>query len=372
MAEATISKTDLRFMAAAIRYSRRHLGLTGTNPSVATLIVRDDGDGPVIVGRGVTAVGGRPHAETLALAEAGEKARGATAYVTLEPCAHHGRTPPCAEALVTAGVKRVVAAATDPDDRVSGKGYAILREAGLEVVGGVLADKAADVMAGYLSRSSRKRPEVTLKLALSADDMIGRQGEGQVAISGPVSWSQTHLMRAESDAILVGIGTALADDPMLTCRLPGLEQRPPIRVVLDHDLRLPISSALVVSAAAVPVWIACGADADPVRKQAMIDAGCRILATESIDGRIALPELLEDLAAQGIATVLVEGGATVAAQLLSEDLVDRIALFEGPDAIGTEKGVAVPDLRTHIADSFVKTREARFGADRFTEFTRKS
>ncbi|MBB2970465.1 diaminohydroxyphosphoribosylaminopyrimidine deaminase/5-amino-6-(5-phosphoribosylamino)uracil reductase [Mesorhizobium sp. RMAD-H1] len=368
---SSISATDLRFMAAAIRYSRRHLGLTATNPSVATLIVRDDGDGPVIVGRGVTAVGGRPHAETQAIAEAGEKARGATAYVTLEPCAHHGRTPPCANALVAAGVTRVVAAATDPDDRVSGKGYAILRDGGVEVIEGVLADKAADIMAGYLIRSFKKRPEVTLKLALSADSMIGRRGEGQVTITGAVSRAQVHLMRAESDAILVGIGTALADDPMLTCRLPGLEGRSPIRIVLDSDLRLPLSSALVLSASAVPVWIACGADADPRKRQAMIDAGCRILATESINGRIALPELLEDLAAQGIATVMVEGGANVAEYFLSEGLVDRIALFEGPDAIGEEQGVAVSGLRSHMA-GFSPSREARFGADRFTELTRKS
>ncbi|PRD41901.1 bifunctional diaminohydroxyphosphoribosylaminopyrimidine deaminase/5-amino-6-(5-phosphoribosylamino)uracil reductase RibD [Phyllobacterium phragmitis] len=367
---SAISTADLRFMAAAIRFSRRHLGLTGTNPSVATLIVRDDGDGPVIVGRGVTAIGGRPHAETQAIAEAGEQARGATAYVTLEPCAHHGRTPPCADALVTAGVVRVVAAATDPDDRVSGKGYAILRGSSLEVIEGVLADQAADVMAGYLIRSFKKRPEVTLKLAVSADGMIGRKGEGQVPITGPVSRAQVHLMRAESDAILVGIGTALADDPMLTCRLAGLEQRSPVRIVLDSDLRLPLSSALVLSSSAVPVWIACGADADPRKKQAMIDAGCRILATESINGRIALPELLEDLAAQGIATIMVEGGANVADYFLNEGLIDRVALFEGPDAIGEEQGLAMPDLRSHIA-SFILSHEARFGADRFTEFRRK-
>ncbi|MCR4268122.1 bifunctional diaminohydroxyphosphoribosylaminopyrimidine deaminase/5-amino-6-(5-phosphoribosylamino)uracil reductase RibD, partial [Nitratireductor sp. ZSWI3] len=235
---------DRRFMAAAIRLSRRHLGLTGTNPSVATLIVRDDGAGPRIVGRGVTAIGGRPHAETEALAEAGVAARGATAYVTLEPCAHHGRTPPCANALAVAGVARVVGAAADPDPRVSGKGYAILRDAGIEVVEGVLAEEAADLMRGYLTRSEKKRPEVTLKLAISADGMIGRQGQGQVAITGEVSRRQVHMMRAESDAILVGIGTALADGPALTCRLPGLERRSPLRIVLDRDLRLPPTSTL--------------------------------------------------------------------------------------------------------------------------------
>ncbi len=191
---------DRRYMAAAIRLSRKHSGLTSTNPSVATLIVRDDGKEPDIVGRGVTAIGGRPHAEAEALAEAGDLARGATAYVTLEPCAHHGRTPPCANALVTAGVTRVVGGASDPDERVSGKGYAILRQAGIEVIERVLAEEAADAMAGYLTRSLKKRPEVTLKLALSQDGMIGRPGEGQIAITGEVSRRQVHMMRATSDA----------------------------------------------------------------------------------------------------------------------------------------------------------------------------
>src|SRR5690606_9481756 len=204
---------DRRFMAAAIRLSRKHLGLTATNPSVATLIVRDDGAGPYIVGTAVTALGGRPHAEPQALAEAGGLARGATAYVTLEPCAHHGRTPPCAEALIAAGAARVVGAASDPGPRVSGKGYALLRAAGIEVIENVLADEAADLMAGYLTRSVKKRPQVTLKLAVSADGMIGRKGEGQVAVTGPVSRAQVHLMRAENDAILIGVGTALSDDP---------------------------------------------------------------------------------------------------------------------------------------------------------------
>src|SRR6187200_1185263 len=183
-AAASRESVDRRFMAAAIRLSRCHEGLTSSNPSVGTLIVRDDGGGPVIVGRGVTAVGGRPHAETQALDEAGELARGATAYVTLEPCAHHGRTPPCANALVAAGVARVVGAASDPDPRVSGKGYAILRAAGIAVVENVLAEEAAGLMAAYLIRSSKKRAEVTLKLALSRDGMIGRKGFGQVAITG--------------------------------------------------------------------------------------------------------------------------------------------------------------------------------------------
>lgn len=355
---------DVRFMEATIRYARRHKGLTGTNPAVGTIIVKDG----VIVGRGVTAIGGRPHAEPQALADAGEAARGATAYVTLEPCAHHGRTPPCAEALVRAGVARVVVAATDPDERVSGRGFAILREAGIEVVPGILAEQAADDLAGYLNRSAKKRPEVILKLALSADGMIGRRGEGQLAITGSVARAQSHILRAQTDIILIGIETALADDPVLNCRLPGLEQRSPVRVVLDSGLRLQLSSKLVQTADAQPLWIACGEEALPERRYELQAAGCRILATEAYDCRIALPELMDDLAAQGISSVLVEGGAGVAKSFLGEGLVDRLAIFRSPVEIGSELGVAVDGLETHIADKFKILRQARYGDDAYAEY----
>ncbi len=360
---------DRRFMAAAIRLSRKHSGLTSTNPSVGTLIVRDDGAGPEIVGRGVTAIGGRPHAETEALAEAGPKARGATAYVTLEPCAHHGRTPPCANALVAAGVARVVGAASDPDQRVSGRGYAILREAGVEVVEGVFADEAADAMAGYLIRSLKKRPEVILKLALSIDGMIGRPGEGQFAITGEISRRQVHMMRADVDAILVGIGTAIEDDPELTVRLPGLANRSPARIVLDRTARLPVTSKLVQSARGVPLLVAASVSADAARRAALEAAGARFLATETYDGRIALPELLEDLAAQGMSSVLVEGGAATARHFLDEGLVDRIALFSGAVLIG-EGGLAAPIDPAHMPDGFRLLREARFGDDSYAEWIR--
>lgn len=363
------SDLDRRFMAAAIRLSRKHLGLTATNPSVATILVRDDGQGPYVVGSAVTAVGGRPHAEPAALAEAGEKARGATAYVTLEPCAHHGRTPPCAEALVRAGVARVVGAASDPDARVSGRGYVILRAAGIAVVEGVLADEAADVMAGYLTRSVDKRPEVTLKLAISADGMIGRAGEGQVPITGGIARDQVHLMRAEADAILIGSGTALADDPSLTCRLPGLEGRSPARIVLDWSLRLPPASRLAASARAAPVWLAAPVDADPGRRAALAAKGVRFLAVERAEGGIALPELLEDLAETGISTLMVEGGAETARSFLAEGFVDRIALFVGPDRIGAG-GVAAPFDPDHIPAGFALGREARFGLDAYREYRR--
>lgn len=362
---------DRRFMAAAIRLSRKNLGLTGTNPSVGTLIVRDDGEGPYVVGSGVTAIGGRPHAETEALAEAGDLARGATAYVTLEPCAHHGRTPPCAEALVAAGVARIVGAAADPDARVSGRGYAILRRAGIEVTEGVCRDAAADAMRGYLTRSVSKRPEVTLKLAISADGMLGRKGGGQVPITGEIARRQVHLMRAETDAILIGIGTALADDPELTCRLPGMVQRSPARIVLDGAARLAVNSRLVASARDVPLLLAAAPDADPARLDALMRAGVTILGTELYDGRIALPELLEDLSERGIATLMVEGGAEVARAFLDEGLVDRICLFQGPSEIG-EEGVLSPLRDGTIDPAFALIRENRFGDDLYREFVRSN
>ncbi|TRC92239.1 bifunctional diaminohydroxyphosphoribosylaminopyrimidine deaminase/5-amino-6-(5-phosphoribosylamino)uracil reductase RibD [Mesorhizobium sp. WSM4303] len=360
---------DRRFMAAALRLSRRNAGRTSTNPSVGTILVRDDGAGPMIVGTGVTAVGGRPHAETEALAEAGELARGATAYVTLEPCAHHGRTPPCANALVNAGVARVVGAASDPDPRVSGKGYAILRAAGIEVVEKVLAAEAAEQMAGYLTRSLKKRPEVILKLALSSDGKIGMEGSGQVAITGEIARREVYLMRAEADAILVGIGTALEDDPALTVRLPGLENRSPARIVLDRQIRLPEASKLVSGIDRVPLYIAACLEADPLRRSVLERAGVRFIGTETHEGGVALPELLEDLGALGMASVLVEGGAKVATAFLAEGLVDRIVLFQGPEAIG-EDGIASPIDANHIPAGFRKLRDMRFGEDAYAEWIR--
>jgi diaminohydroxyphosphoribosylaminopyrimidine deaminase/5-amino-6-(5-phosphoribosylamino)uracil reductase len=362
---------DRRFMAAAIRLSRRHLGLTGTNPSVGTLIVRDDGGGPMIVGSGVTAIGGRPHAETQALQEAGVLASGATAYVTLEPCAHHGRTPPCAEALVAAGIARVVGAASDPDPRVSGKGYAIIREAGVAVREGVLAREAADLMAGYLMRASRKRPEVTVKLAVSRDGRIGISGMGQVAITGDMARRQVHLMRAQADAILIGIGTALADDPELTCRLPGLEARSPVRIVLDAQARLPLAAKMVKGVHEIPVWLAAAADCDRTRRAALEAAGVEFLATEAANGGFALPELLEDLAARGISTLMVEGGAETASHFLDQGLVDRIALFAGPGYIGAQ-GIRSPVQPDRIPEGFRLLREARYGEDHYSEWVREA
>ncbi|AKI01078.1 diaminohydroxyphosphoribosylaminopyrimidine deaminase [Hoeflea sp. IMCC20628] len=360
---------DRRLMAAAIRLAREHEGRTGSNPSVATLIVREIDGSPVIVGRGVTAIGGRPHAEPQALAEAGELARGATAYVTLEPCAHHGRTPPCAEALVSAGIARVVAAATDPDERVSGRGYAILRAAGIEVEEGVLAAEAERGLAGYLTRRMKNRAHVTLKLAVSANGKIGRRDGKQVAITGEISRRQVHALRALSDVILIGVGTAINDDPDLTCRLPGLEDRSPIRLVLDTHLRLPLTSRLAHTARDVPLWIATAAQQDDPRRAELAACGAEFIASDAHQDRLALPELLEDLAARGLSTVFVEGGAAVAQSFLAEGLVDRLVLLTGEATIDGD-AVDAPITRQTIPSAFRLVSSATFGTDRMDEYER--
>ncbi|SFB50286.1 diaminohydroxyphosphoribosylaminopyrimidine deaminase [Rhizobium sp. NFR07] len=359
----TSAADDRRFMAAALRLSRWNTGLTATNPSVGSIVVKDG----KIVGQAVTARGGRPHSETQALAVAGEKARGATVYVTLEPCSHHGRTPPCANALVAAGVSRVVVCLNDPDPRVSGRGFAILREAGIEVETGLLEDEGRRALAGYLARQTKGRPYVTLKLAVSADGMIGRRGE-ELAITGPQTRAQVHVMRAESDAILVGIGTALADDPELTVRLSGLENRSPLRIVLDRRLELPTSSRLVASADTVPVV----AVTDPfcethpsneARLRTLMSAGVEIL--QSAD----LSELLTNLATRGISSLMVEGGAQVARGFLDAGLVDRVVLFQSDVAVGRD-GLESPLTPSNMPAEFQRVREGRFGADRCFEYER--
>lgn len=361
---------DERFMAEAIRLSLRHLGRTSTNPSVGCLIVKDG----VIVGRGVTAEGGRPHAEPQALADAGERARGATAYVTLEPCSHHGKTPPCADALIAAGVARVVVSVTDPDERVSGRGLKMLENAGIAVTTGVLEEEGRRALAGYLMRQTKGRPYVILKLAVSRDDMIGRKGGGQVAITGPAARERVQLLRAETDAILVGIGTALADDPLLTVRLQGLENRSPIRIVLDRNLNLPLSSRLVSTAREVPLIVVRGvadksvgggkaADMLAAREAALEEMGVEVLAAADLAG------LLFALGSRGISSLLVEGGARVAADLLAADLVDEIQLYRGLPEIGAD-GIASPLTIDTIPPRFKPLRSLQLGPDRLDVFER--
>lgn len=350
---------DERWMAAALRLSRRHVGLTADNPSVGALIVSPDGR---VVGRGVTAHGGRPHAERVALAEAGPAARGATAYVTLEPCAHHGRTSPCAEALVEAGVRRVVHGAGDPDPRVNGEGAAILRRAGV-LVDQLFHPNGERSFEGFLSRIRRGRPFVTLKMAVSREGFVGRVGEGQVAISGAIARRQTHLLRAETDAILVGVGTAVADRPLLTCRLPGLEACSPRRIVLDRHLRLPLDHPLIDTAESVPTFIAT----DVAEAARLAPFQARKAQTISA-GAGDLKSFLASLVPLGIATLLLEGGPILAQSFLEADLVDRVILVLSRHGIGGP-GVAMP-AGLNALSGFIRQRDEEFGDDRWIEWER--
>ncbi|MGR6466062.1 bifunctional diaminohydroxyphosphoribosylaminopyrimidine deaminase/5-amino-6-(5-phosphoribosylamino)uracil reductase RibD [Rhizobium sp. PAMB 3182] len=348
---------DRRFMAAALSTGRRHQGLTGSNPSVGCIIVKDGS----IVARAVTARGGRPHAETQALELAGEAARGATAYVTLEPCSHHGRTPPCADALVAAGIVRVVVAVPDPDARVSGRGLKRLEEAGIRVETGLMEREGARDLSGYLLRQTKKRPQVILKMAISADGKIGRLGTGQVAITGAEVRVEVHRLRAKCDAIMIGIGTALADDPELTCRIPDWQDRSPQRIVLDRRLDLPLGSKLVRSAGDVPVIAVAGSEDFPefeTRKAALVDAGVEVVSCAP-DDPLAL---LEALASRGISTIMLEGGARTVERFLSAGLIDCAILYSGPGEIG-EGGIAAPLDPSHMPDEFRLVRTGNIGAD---------
>lgn len=347
----SITAIDEAFMREAIALSLTHVGRTGSNPSVGCLIVKDGR----IVGRGVTAQGGRPHAEPQALAEAGEEARGATAYVTLEPCSHHGKTPPCANAIVASGIARVVVAVADPDPRVSGQGLKILADADIEVTIGILQKEARRAMGGYLTRQTKGRPQVTLKLAVSADGMLGRLGAGQIAITGAESRTEVHRLRAASDAIMVGIGTANADDPELTVRLAGLEHASPLRIVLDRRAELSPTSRLARTARDVPVLLAVAPSATGNRKL-LQEMGVEIVETAGLE------PLLRALGARGVSSLMVEGGARVATDLLAQGLVDAIHLYTGDIVIG-EGGIASPITRDHRPAGFALLEEKMIGRD---------
>lgn len=362
-----LSQTDNRLLDACLRYARRHRGQTAANPSVGTLIVHYTDDQPVMVGRGITAKGGRPHAERVALDRAREPVVGSTAYVSLEPCAHHGATPPCAQALIDAGISRVVTAWTDPDTRVDGKGHAMLRKAGLTVDISDTHGQAADDLRGYLNRKTKNRPQVILKLAVSADGKLGRPGE-EVTITGALARRYVHRMRAEYDAILVGRGTVTTDDPELTCRLPGLERRSPSRFVLDGNAQLSPESKVAETARTTPISLITTASRLP---PALAEKGVRFFASESDGSGVALPEMLEDMAASGVSSLMVEGGAKVAASFLTADLIDSIALFTGATQVG-EDGIVSPITRLDVPDRYKPVRCLALGSDRLDLYERKS
>jgi diaminohydroxyphosphoribosylaminopyrimidine deaminase/5-amino-6-(5-phosphoribosylamino)uracil reductase len=323
-------------MALALGLGRRGLGRTWPNPAVGAVIVGRDGGQTRIVGRGWTQPGGRPHAEIEALRRAGEAARGADLYVTLEPCSHHGKSPPCADAIIAAGVARVVSAIEDPNPEVAGAGYARLRAAGLAVTVGVGAGEARLDHAGHLRRMRDGRPHVVLKLAISVDGKVGAAGRKPVAITGEAVRDRVHLMRAQSDAVMIGIGTALADDPMLTCRLPGMAASSPVRIVLDSGLRLPLGSRLMQSAREVPVWAVAGAEASRRAEKALTAESVTVLRAAHAHGRLDLAAALKLIAARGITRLMVEGGPTLAAALLAADLIDEAVLFHSPTVVGAD------------------------------------
>jgi diaminohydroxyphosphoribosylaminopyrimidine deaminase / 5-amino-6-(5-phosphoribosylamino)uracil reductase len=327
---------DRRFMALALALGRRGLGRTWPNPAVGAVIVRRDGEVPAIVGRGWTQPGGRPHAEIEALRRAGEAARGATLYVTLEPCSHHGKSPPCADAVVSASVARVVSALEDPNPEVAGAGHARLRAAGVAVEVGVGAEEARHDHAGHLRRMRDGRPHVALKLAISADGKVGAAGRKPVAITGEAVRERVHLMRAQSDAVMIGIGTALADDPLLTCRLPGMAASSPVRIVLDSRLRLPLDSRLVRSAREVPVWVVAGTTAPPSAEEALTGQGVTVLRVADTSGPLDLAATLKLIATRGITRLMVEGGPTLAAASLAADFIDEAVLFDSPKRVGAD------------------------------------
>jgi len=327
---------DRRFMRLALALGRRGQGRTWPNPAVGAVVVKDG----VIVGRGWTQPGGRPHAEPEALRRAGEAAQGATLYVTLEPCSHFGKSPPCADAIIAAGISRVVAAIEDPNPEVAGKGLAKLRAAGIAVDVGLFAEQAAHDHAGHFRRVRDKRPHVILKLAVSADDKIAADGHKPVSITGEAARTRVHLLRAQCDAILVGIGTVLADDPMLTCRLPGMAARSPVRVVLDQSLRIPANSRLAHSAPETPLWVVTSEFAEATAAARVEAAGAQAIRIGSSAGPgLDLPAVLHALAEKGISRLMVEGGSRVASSFVAADLVDEVWLLRGPASIGSD-GIA--------------------------------
>ena len=362
-------------MRMALSLARRGLGTVWPNPAVGCVLVRADLNNR-IVGRGWTQTGGRPHGETEALRRAGELARGACAYVTLEPCDHQGETPPCSEALIKAGVKRCVIALEDPDPRVSGAGIKRLREAGIETETGLCRDDARHLNAGFLMRITEGRPLFTLKTATTLDGRVATAKGHSKWITGAPARAFAHGLRADHDAIMIGIGTALADEPSLTCRLPGLEGRSPIRIVADTSLRLPPHSPLVETAGEVPTWVITAAGPDPDRRVQLENRGVIVIEAETgDDGRLELKGLAAELGRRGLTRVLVESGGELAAAMVKNDLVDRLAWFRSAKLIGGDGRGAVAAFGIDAvaeAPSFARDSISNAGEDILETYRRTS
>ncbi|MEL6683992.1 MAG: bifunctional diaminohydroxyphosphoribosylaminopyrimidine deaminase/5-amino-6-(5-phosphoribosylamino)uracil reductase RibD [Pseudomonadota bacterium] len=319
---------DARFMALALMLGRRGLGRVWPNPAVGCVIVKDG----QIVARGATDLGGRPHAEVVALSQAGQAAQGATVYVTLEPCAHHGKTPPCTDALIAAKVARVVIAADDPDERVNGRGIAMLRNAGITVDCGIGQAGALRDHAGFLSRITQGRPFVTLKLAGTLDGRIATAtGESQW-ITGPDARRMVHMMRSTHDAVMVGAGTVRADDPALTVRGLGMSHQP-VRIVVSRAMKIPATNQLATTAAEAPVWLCHGTDAEVAD---WTEKGAVSLPCATVGNQVDPLAMMTALANKGITRVFCEGGGMLAVSLLNAGLVDQLVVFSAGAAIGAE------------------------------------
>lgn len=361
---------DLLHMRAALALARRGLGNAWPNPAVGCVLVKDGR----VIGRGWTQPGGRPHAETEALRRAGEAARGATAYVTLEPCSHHGRTPPCCEALAGTGIARVVMAMRDPDPRVNGRGLAMLRGAGIVVEEGLLEAEARALNAGFFRRIQAGMPVVTLKLASTLDGRIATASGESRWITGEAARREVHALRARHDAILVGSGTVLADDPDLTCRIPGMERVPMLRVVADARLRTPPAARLVQGAQPAPALIITAPGHPPAAQAPFIAAGADIVTVPAhAAGGLDLPSLLRALGRRGVTRVLAEGGAGLAAALLRQGLVDRLIWFHAPAVMGGDGHPALEGLRLAALSAmprFRRTAQRALGDDMLSEFER--
>jgi diaminohydroxyphosphoribosylaminopyrimidine deaminase/5-amino-6-(5-phosphoribosylamino)uracil reductase len=358
---------DRRFMELALALGRRGLGRTWPNPAVGAIVAKDG----VVLGRGWTQPGGRPHAETEALRRAGKAARGATLYVTLEPCSHQGKTPPCADAVIRAGVGRVVSALEDPNPDVAGQGHARLRERGILVETGLFADEARRVHAGHIRRMTEGRPQVLLKLAVSADGKAGLAGRKPVAITGEEARIRVHAMRAAFDAILVGVGTVLADDPHLTCRLPGMMERSPVRVVLDARLRVPLATSIVATAREVPTWVFAATDAPAMAEDILRTKGVEVVRVAGRDGRVDVAQVVKTLAERGITRLMVEGGPTVAASFVQAGLVDEAALFRSPKPLGVDAIDALEGMPlTALTESLKQVGTEELGADKVDIYER--
>ncbi len=358
-------------MAAALHLARRGLGNAWPNPAVGCVLVKDGR----VVGRGWTQPGGRPHAETEALARAGDLARGATAYVTLEPCSHHGRTPPCCDALLRAGITRAVVAMRDPDLRVDGRGLARLRAAGVAVSEGIGGAEARAMQAGFLRRIGAGLPLVTLKLASTLDGRIATAAGESRWITGAESRRQVHALRARHDAVLVGSGTVLADDPELTCRIPGMERAPMLRVIADARLRTPPAARLVRTARTAPTWLLTGAGHRPAALAPFIEAGVEVVtARRAPNGGLQPRAMLAALAARGVTRVLAECGGTLAAALLRAGLVDCLAWFHAPALLGGDARPALDALglaRLGAMPRFRPVFRVATGGDMLSEFEKE-